>query len=95
MGDLRPSTGPVKESCLVALPLLGLILTILTFLHAAGRCLPEKRACMAMLDAHGRLWRPRRVLQDRSVQDRFLSHLPVVPEFMGLLPLGSGSMSVL
>jgi len=56
-------------------------------LDAAGRCSAKKGEFKADLDIRGRVWTARRVLQNRRVQVRFLSHLPVNAEFMWVAAL--------
>jgi hypothetical protein len=42
----------------------------------------DSRAIWTTLDDSGRVWTARRVLHNRRVQVRFLSHLPLSAEFM-------------
>jgi len=46
------------------------------FLDAAGRCDGKNREFKAVLDDFRRVWTLRRVVHNRRVQVRFLSHLP-------------------
>ena len=47
-----------------------------TFLDDPGRCVAKKCEFEGDLDVVGRVWTARRVLHNRRVQVRFLSHLP-------------------
>jgi hypothetical protein len=52
-------------------------------LDAVGRSDVKFRGFKGNLDIPGRVWTARRVLQNRRMQVRFLSHLPENPQFMG------------
>jgi hypothetical protein len=52
-------------------------------LDAPGRCVAKKCEFEGNLDNHGRLWTARRVLHNRRLPVRFLSHLPRKREFLG------------
>jgi hypothetical protein len=54
-------------------------------LDGSGRWVAKKREFAAGLDTFGRAWTPRRVLHNRRAPVRFLSHLPEIPEFMGIV----------
>jgi len=47
-----------------------------TFLDDFGRRVASKSGFQAFLDRSGRVWTARRVLHNRRLQVRFLSHLP-------------------
>jgi len=48
-----------------------------TCLDDAGRCAASNGGFQAFLDVAERIWTARRVLHNRRVQVRFLSHLPL------------------
>ena len=53
-----------------------------TFLDDPGRCVAKKCEFEGDLDVVGRVWTPRRVLQNRRLQVPFLSHLPEKSDFI-------------
>ena len=57
------------------------------FLDGSGRCVAKIGEFEGNLDNLGRPWTLRRVLHNRRVQVRFLSHLPEGPEFTGIAAL--------